>query len=158
MADAKISALTEATDLADTDLVPVVDVSVPETKKITKENLIATLITDNANEYQLNQNLDSSSLAISTGDVAISFEDNGNAKLTLDENAELEAPTDLIDGRAILLKVAQDATGGWSLAFDAAYNFAGYDSEVNDAASAVTWYYFWTDGVNVFGRKIWEDD
>ena len=32
-----------------------------------------------------------------------------------------------------------------------------YDA-VNDAANAQTYYMFWTDGTNVYARKIWEDD
>lgn len=43
MANKKISALTAATSLETGDVFPVVDVSVPETKKITRENLIADL-------------------------------------------------------------------------------------------------------------------
>lgn len=158
MADQKISALTEITTLADGDLLPVVDVSIPETKKITKENFKADVILNSASEYTKNQNLDSVTLAIAAGAVAIDFEIHGNAKLTLDENATLSAPSNLVDGRAVILKVVQDATGGRTLSFNAAYDFAGYDSVVNTTASAETWYLFWTDGTSVYARKIWEDD
>ena len=158
MADNKISAFSEITALADADLIPVVDTGVPETKKMTKANLKIDLVTGPANEYIKNQNLDSVTLAIAAGAVAIDFEIHGNAKLTLDENATLSAPSNLVDGRAVMLKVVQDATGGRTLSFNAAYDFAGNDSVVNATASAETWYFFWTDGTNVYARKIWEDD
>ena len=158
MADQKISALTEITTLADADLVPIVDVSVPETKKITKTNFKADMLLNAANEYTKNQNLDSITLSISGGNVAVDFETDGNAKLTLDENATLLAPSNLIDGRVIWLKVVQDATGSRTLSFNAAYDFAGNDSAVNATANAETWYLFWTDGTNVYALKVWEDD
>ena len=158
MADEKISELTPTTTLAPTDIFPVVDISTPETMSITRDNLAVDLVTGPANEFAKNQNLDSSSLSIVTSNVAVDFETDGNAKLTLSEDATLSAPTNLVDGREVKLKVMQDATGGRSLSFNAAYDFAGTDAAVNDAASAVTYYQFWTDGTNVFARKIWEDD
>ena len=158
MADNKISAFTEITTLADADLLAAVDMSVPETKKITKTNFKADLLLNAANEYTKNQNLDSVTLAISAGAVAVDFEIHGNAKLTLDENAILSAPSNLVDGRGIIVKVVQDGTGGRTLSFNAAYDFASYESTVNATASAETWYLFWTDGTNVYARKIWEDD
>lgn len=158
MADQKISALTEITTLADGDLLPVVDVGVPETKKITKTNLKADMVLNAANEYTKNQNLDSVTLAIGAGAVAIDFEIHGNAKLTLDENATLSAPSNLKDGTGMMLKVTQDATGGRTLSFNAAYDFASYENTVNATANAETWYLFWNDGTNVYARKIWEDD
>ena len=158
MADQKISALTEITTLAAGDLVAVVDVSVPETKRITRDNLRADILLNAAGEFTKNQNLDSVTLSISAGAVAIDFETDGNAKLTLDENATLSAPTNLVDGRGIKLKATQDETGGRTLSFNAAYDFAGYESAVNATAGAETWYLFWTDGTNVYARKIWEDD
>lgn len=158
MADNKISAFTEITTLADADLVPVVDVSVPETKKITKANFKADMVLNAANEYTKNQNLDSATLSISAGNVAVDFEAAGNAKLTLDENATLLAPSNLVDGRAIWLKVTQDATGSRTLSFNAAYDFAGNDSAVNATANAETYYLFWTDGTSVYALKVWEDD
>lgn len=158
MADQKISALTEITTLADADLLPIVDVSVPETKKITKANFKADMILNAAGEFTKNQNLDSVTLAISGGNVAVDFETDGNAKLTLDENATLLTPSNLVDGRAIWLKVIQDATGSRTLSFNAAYDFAGNDSAVNATANAETYYVFWTDGTSVYALKVWEDD
>ena len=158
MADQKVSALTAIASLADADLIPVVDMSVPETKNITKANFKADMMLNAANEYTKNQNLDSKTLAIDTGNVAVDFETDGNAKLTLDANATLSAPSNLKDGTGMMLKVAQDATGGRTLSFNAAYDFAGNDSVVNATASAETWYLFWNDGTNVYARKIWEDD
>lgn len=158
MADQKISALTEITTLADADLLPVVDVGVPETKKITKANFKADMLLNAANEYTKNQNLDSTVLSIDTGNVAVDFETDGNGKLTLDANATLLAPSNLIDGRVIWLKVIQDATGSRTLSFNAAYDFAGNDSAVNSTANAETYYLFWTDGTSVYALKVWEDD
>lgn len=158
MADNKISALTEITTLADADFLPVVDVSVPETKKITKTNFKADLLLNAANEYTKNQNLDSVTLSISGGNVAVDFEIHGNAELTLDENATLSAPSNLVSGRGVILTVVQDPTGGRTLSFNAAYDFASYESTVNATANAKTCYLFWTDGTDVCARKIWEDD
>jgi hypothetical protein len=158
MADLKISAFTEITTLADGDSLPVVDVSVPETKKITKANFKADMVTNAANEYTKNQNLDSKTLTIDTGNVAVDFETDGNAKLILDANATLSAPSNLKDGTAVVLLVTQDATGGRTLSFNAAYDFAGKDSAVNPTASAKTLYLFINDGTSVYALKIWEDD
>lgn len=158
MADNKISAFTEITTLADADLLAAVDMSVPETKKITKTNFKADLLLNAANEYTKNQNLDSVALSIDTGNVAVDFETDGNAKLTLDANATLLAPSNLVDGYAIWLKITQDATGSRTLSFNAAYDFAGNDSAVNATANAETVYVFWTDGTSVYALKVWEDD
>jgi hypothetical protein len=158
MADTKITGLTENTAVADNDMLPHADVSEPDTRKISIVNLFNSRVHQAAGEYTKNQNLDSVDLTISTGAVALDFETDGNAKLSLTADATISAPSSLVDGRAVMLKVTEDGTGGHSLAFNAAIDFAGNDSAHNDAASAVTWYLLWTDGTNVYARKIWEDD
>lgn len=72
--------------------------------------------------------------------------------LTLTENTTL-TPTNTATGKTYMLKVAQDGTGGWTLAFAAAVKFpGGTDPVITPAASSVDVLSFLSvDGTTLYG-------
>lgn len=156
MADSKISELTEVTELAQADAFAVVDVSVPATRKISRINLGNTMVFANVNIYDLNQAVAESDLVITAGACPFDFEDNGNCALTVDENVTISAATGITAGvrHSAIMHVTMDATGGYTFAFNAAYDDLGEDVSVNDGASEHTFYFLYTDGTNSYVWKL----
>ncbi len=123
--------------------------------QVVPQNMVSLI---QANEFLFNQNIEPSTLAISTGTVAFNFTNNGTSTLTLTENATFNAPTGLVAGMVCRARVVQNGTGNYTCSFNVAYDFAGEDSSVNLGANQTTLYQFETDGTNVYAWKIWEDD
>lgn len=79
------------------------------------------------------------------------------AKVTLTGDATLAAPTNMAAGATYILRVIQDATGGHTLSYNAAYL---NPPAVNEAANAVTILTFYCDGTNMLAASnsgIWEE-
>lgn len=60
------------------------------------------------------------------------------AKLTLTSNSTFNAPTNVQEGAVYMLIVRQDGTGGHTLSFDSAFQFADVDADINTEANSVT--------------------
>jgi hypothetical protein len=74
------------------------------------------------------------------------------AQVTLGGARTLGAPTNRRAGATYMLLVKQDATGGRTLAFNAAYRFpGGTDPVMSTAANAVDLLSFYCDGTNLYG-------
>lgn len=81
-----------------------------------------------------------------------------NAVLTLTMNATLAAPSHMVPGVEYTLKVVQDTVGGWTLTFDAAYEFpGGVDPVITATADAIDVLTFWSDGTDMFLKDIQQD-
>lgn len=64
-------------------------------------------------------------VALTDGTVAVDLSLGNNFTLTLAENSTLSAPTNATAGQSGVIVVTQDSTGGYTLAYNAAYKFAG---------------------------------
>jgi hypothetical protein len=77
------------------------------------------------------------------------------AELTLDQNASLNAPTNLVAGGLYVLHVKQDSTGGWTLGFDAIFRFPGGTpptiTATADRSDVLT---FFSDGTHLYLKSI----
>lgn len=73
-----------------------------------------------------------------------------NAQVTLTMDGTLANPTHMVPGIDYAVKVTQDATGGWTLAFGTRYKFDGGVAPVVSAgAGVVDLLTFWSDGANM---------
>ena len=139
MANVKITELTAQTTTADaTDVIPVVDVSADETKKIT----VANLITAQARTFTAAQRGDISAVAVAAGDTTkqLDFATANNFALTLANTAscELQNPTNLVAGQSGSIFIVQDATGSRLLTYGSSWDFAGGTAPtLSTAADAV---------------------
>ena len=139
MANVKITELTAQTTTADaTDVIPVVDVSENETKKIT----VANLITAQARTFTAAQRGDISAVAVAAGDTTkqLDFATANNFALTLANTAscELQNPTNLVAGQSGSIFIVQDATGSRLLTYGSSWDFAGGTAPtLSTAANAV---------------------
>ena len=139
MANVKITELTAQTTTADaTDVIPVVDVSANETKKIT----VANLITAQARTFTAAQRGDISAVAVAAGDTTkqLDFATANNFALTLANTAscELQNPTNLVAGQSGSIFIVQDGTGSRLLTYGSSWDFAGGTAPtLSTAASAV---------------------
>lgn len=87
----------------------------------------------------------------------INMENEPSLLLHLTEDLTL-AVSSMEWGFGVELMVDQPAGGGCDLMFSAAFNLSKYDIAPNPAANARTLYWLWSNGSEVFIRKIWEDD
>lgn len=139
MANVKITELTAQTTTADaTDVIPVVDVSADETKKIT----VANLITAQARTFTAAQRGDISAVAVAAGDTTkqLNFATANNFALTLANTAscQLDNPSDLTAGQAGSIFIVQSSAGSHLLSYDTAWDFAGGTAPtLSTAADAV---------------------
>ena len=139
MANVKITELTAQTTTADaTDVIPVVDVSADETKKIT----VANLITAQARTFTAAQRGEIEAVAVAAGDTTkqLDFATANNFALTLANTAscELQNPTNLVAGQSGSIFIVQDSTGSRLLSFGSYLDFAsGTAPTLSTAASAV---------------------
>ncbi len=139
MANVKITELTAQTTTADaTDVIPVVDVSANETKKIT----VANLITAQARTFTAAQRGDITAVAVAAGDTTkqLDFATANNFALTLANTAscELQNPTNLVAGQSGSIFIVQDSTGSRLLSFGSYLDFAGGTAPtLSTAADAV---------------------
>jgi len=75
---------------------------------------------------------------------------NQNAKVTLTASRTMNAPTNLKAGGKYTLRVIQDGTGGWAIAFDSVFSFPnGVLPPQNTSSTQDTVYYFYSDGTNM---------
>lgn len=72
------------------------------------------------------------------------------AKVTIAGNRTLAAPTNMKDGGSYILRVKQDATGGRTLSWNAAYKFIGGTPVISTAANALDIFTFTSDGTSMF--------
>ena len=126
MANVKITELTAQTTTADaTDVIPVVDVSANETKKIT----VANLITAQARTFTAAQRGEIEDVAVAAGDTTkqLDFATANNFALTLANTAscELQNPTNLVAGQSGSIFIVQDGTGSRLLTYGSSWDFAG---------------------------------
>ena len=139
MANVKITELTAQTTTADaTDVIPVVDVSANETKKIT----VANLITAQARTFTAAQRGEIEAVAVAAGDTTkqLDFATANNFALTLANTAscELQNPTNLVAGQSGSIFIVQDATGSRLLTYGSSWDFAGGTAPtLSTAANAV---------------------
>lgn len=87
-------------------------------------------------------------LSISGGNVAWNMFNGSHATLTLNANATMSAPTNMVTGW-VALNVTQDATGQRTLAFNAVYI---NPPKVQPKASSSTLMIFWCDGTNLYAQ------
>lgn len=139
MANVKITELTAQTTTADaTDVIPVVDVSANETKKIT----VANLITAQARTFTAAQRGEIEAVAVAAGDTTkqLDFATANNFALTLANTAscELQNPTNLVTGQSGSIFIVQDSTGSRLLTYGSSWDFAGGTAPtLSTAADAV---------------------
>lgn len=139
MANVKITELTAQTTTADaTDVIPVVDVSANETKKIT----VANLITAQARTFTAAQRGEIEAVAVAAGDTTkqLDFATANNFALTLANTAscELQNPTNLVAGQSGSIFIVQDSTGSRLLTYGSSWDFAGGTAPtLSTAAGAV---------------------
>lgn len=139
MANVKITELTAQTTTADaTDVIPVVDVSANETKKIT----VANLITAQARTFTAAQRGEIEAVAVAAGDTTkqLDFATANNFALTLANTAscELQNPTNLVAGQSGSIFIVQDSTGSRLLTYGSSWDFAGGTAPtLSTAANAV---------------------
>lgn len=139
MANVKITELTAQTTTADaTDVIPVVDVSANETKKIT----VANLITAQARTFTAAQRGEIEAVAVAAGDTTkqLDFATANNFALTLANTAscELQNPTNLVAGQSGSIFIVQDSTGSRLLTYGSSWDFAGGTAPtLSTAADAV---------------------
>ena len=119
--------------------------------------LTTLALTSTAREWTRPQNYDATAKSASSGTVTIDLATEPSVVLTLSGDVTL-AVSNMVHGRGCELKVIQDATGGRSMGLDTDIDAAAYDVGLNDAASAVTLFWLWTDGTKTYIRKLWEDD
>jgi hypothetical protein len=121
MANVKITELTAQTTTADsTDVVPIVDVSADETKKIT----VANLITAQARTFTAAQRGEITTLT-SGATVTPDFAASNNYSLTLDQNLTIANPTNLTAGQSGSIFLVQDGTGSRLGSWGSYWDFAG---------------------------------
>lgn len=139
MANVKITELTAQTTTADaTDVIPVVDVSANETKKIT----VANLITAQARTFTAAQRGEIEAVAVAAGDTTkqLDFATANNFALTLANtgSCELQNPTNLVAGQSGSIFIVQDSTGSRLLTYGSSWDFAGGTAPtLSTAADAV---------------------
>ena len=86
--------------------------------------------------------------------IAWNLSSGGHAQVTLGDNRNLSAPTNLEPGMRIILEVIQDGTGGRTLSFDTIYKFpGGTDPVMSTAISArdVLEFVISRDGTMIYG-------
>ena len=121
MANVKITELTAQTTTADaTDVIPVVDVSANETKKIT----VANLITAQARTFTAGQRGEITTLT-DGANISVDFAASNNFEVTLAGNRTLDNPTNIVAGQSGSIFIVQDGTGDRTLAYGSYYDFAG---------------------------------
>ena len=121
MANVKITELTAQTTTADaTDVIPVVDVSANETKKIT----VANLITAQARTFSAGQRGEITTLTDGTN-ISVDLSASNNFVVTLAGNRTLDNPTNIVAGQSGSIFIVQDGTGDRTLAYGSYYDFAG---------------------------------
>jgi hypothetical protein len=114
---------------------------------------------DEAQAWTAAQQYTVTSVAVSTSAISLDYATNMNAKTTLNAaTVTVNAPTNLVDGRVIIWRAIQDGTGGRTISFNAAYDFADHDATYNTAASADTYFMFWTNGTKTYARQMWKDN
>ena len=134
MANVKITELTAQTTTADaTDVVPIVDVSANETKKIT----IANLITAQARTFTAGQRGEVTTLT-DGANISVDLSASNNFAVTLAGNRTLDNPTNIVAGQSGSIFIVQDSTGSRTLAYGTYYDFAGGTAPtLSTAADAV---------------------
>ena len=135
MANVKITELTAQTTTADaTDVIPVVDVSADETKKIT----VANLITAQARTFTAAQRGEITTLT-DGANISVDLAASNNFVVTLAGNRTLDNPTNIVAGQSGSIFIVQDGTGDRTLAYGSYYDFAGGTAPTltTGAASAV---------------------
>jgi hypothetical protein len=135
MANVKITELTAQTTTADsTDVVPIVDVSADETKKIT----VANLITAQARTFTAAQRGEITTLT-DGANISVDLAASNNFVVTLAGNRTLDNPTNIVAGQSGSIFIVQDGTGDRTLAYGSYYDFAGGTAPTltTGAASAV---------------------
>lgn len=134
MANVKITELTAQTTTADsTDVVPIVDVSADETKKIT----VANLITAQARTFTAAQRGEITTLTDGTN-ISVDFSASNNFVVTLAGNRTLDNPTNIVAGQSGSIFIVQDSTGSRLLSFGSYLDFAGGTAPtLSTAADAV---------------------
>ena len=121
MANVKITELTAQTTTADaTDVIPVVDVSADETKKIT----VANLITAQARTFTAGQRGEITTLT-DGANISVDLASSNNFVVTLAGNRTLDNPTNIVAGQSGSIFIVQDGTGDRTLAYGSYYDFAG---------------------------------
>lgn len=75
---------------------------------------------------------------------------------TLDANCTITVQGFTVDeAQVVLVKIAQDATGGWDITWDGDVIFSD-DDQPGQAANSVTWFVLWSDEGDsvVYGEKV----
>jgi hypothetical protein len=120
--------------------------------------MLTTLaLASTARTWTAPQVYDKTSKSGSSGTVTVDLSAEPSVELTISGDITLAVSNEAW-GRGVELKVVQDGSGGHSMGLDTDIDAAGYDVDLNSAASAVTIFWLWSDGSKTFIRKVWEDD
>jgi len=104
-----------------------------------------------AQEYTKAQNFDATTLT-DAATIAWDLSANQVAKVTLEDNRTLGAPTNKRDGGTYILRVIQDGTGSRTLAYNAVFKFPGGTAPtLSTGAGAIDILTFISDGTNMYG-------
>jgi len=110
-------------------------------------------------DYTRQQNFVEKTLSLdSAGAVAWDMDDGQVAVVTLTANATLSAPTNHKAGGYYALKVIQDATGGWTLGYNAVFKHPGGSAHTTTAAANAVDIQVWrSDGTNLHRAGLDQD-
>jgi len=98
--------------------------------------------------------------ADSGGDVAWDVTDYPHAALTLDQDANFSAPTNMRDGVPYILMVTQDGTGGWTPTWNAVFKWPNGIAPTIDqtATTGFAVFIFVSDGTNMYGELLYTSE
>ncbi|MCK5603829.1 hypothetical protein KAR91_18215 [Candidatus Pacearchaeota archaeon] len=112
---------------------------------------VNTAKTDVAQEYTATQNFNATALT-DAATISWNLSVNQVAKVTLEDNRILGAPTNQADGATYILRVIQDGTGSRTLTYNATFKFPGGTAPtLSTGAGAVDILTFISDGTNMYG-------
>jgi len=108
------------------------------------------VVTSDANEYTKAQNFNGTTLIFdATQDW--NLQTNQVTTLTLTANTTFDAPTNMVDGAFYHITIKQNATGGYTVAWNAVFKFpAGTAPTITSTASAIDELTFKSDGTNMY--------
>jgi len=120
-------------------------------------NLSAGVVLSVVNDWTAQQNFIETTLT----DAALiewNMNSNQNAAVTITANRTLNAPTNMKNGGQYGIRVIQNGTGGFLLAYDSVYLFPGGTvPQLNTLANQSTILWFQSDGTNMYFLTSTED-
>lgn len=94
-------------------------------------------------------------LSISTGAIAVNAAASDNFYVTMNANATVSAPSNLVTGKGFVIEIIQDGTGGWTLAYNTVFKFPGGAAPIlSTAAGAIDLLTCYYDGTIVLASLL----